>query len=159
VRETARVRAPGHLKCEGVCGLRTFGGSSRPGLTDGGRGFFGAGQMGDERGIQEQNVAIREIAPRLSLNSQCIERILSPSLAFSRPLSPSLAFARVAVATVRSASYYRTPIKDLARFARPMDKRAASTFVIAGGVEPMVDPNVHMDASFLEAQALSVLGL
>ena len=45
-----------------------------------GRAFFDAGQ-GDERGIQEQNVATCEIAPRLSLNS--------------------LAFARVAVATVR----------------------------------------------------------
>jgi hypothetical protein len=36
-----------------------------------GRAFFDAGQ-GDERGIQEQNVATCEIAPRLSLNSQCV---------------------------------------------------------------------------------------
>ena len=44
-----------------VEGFRTFGGSYRSGLTDGGRAFFGAGQMGDERGIQEQNVAMLKL--------------------------------------------------------------------------------------------------
>jgi hypothetical protein len=36
--------------------------------------------MGDERGIQEQNVARREIAPRLSLNSHAF----SPNKVFGR---------------------------------------------------------------------------
>jgi hypothetical protein len=37
-------------------GLGTFGGSDRSDLTGGERAFCGAGQLGDERGIQEQNV-------------------------------------------------------------------------------------------------------
>ena len=65
----------------------------------------------------------------------------------------------MAVRLVRPASYYRVAIRDLARLARPAGKRLASTFVIAGGIEMMANPNVHMDASFLEAQVMAKLGL
>jgi hypothetical protein len=65
----------------------------------------------------------------------------------------------VAVRPLRPASYYRAAIKDLARLARPAATGVASTFVIAGGIGSMMDLNVHMDASFLEARAMTALGL
>ena len=52
-------------------GFRASGGSKKSKRTKGGRAFFRAAQMGDETGILEQNVAMCEIAPQLSLNSQC----------------------------------------------------------------------------------------